>query len=273
MTSHFDLARHAAIPIGAIAACALAGFLSFPSGPADARLPAPAPTILTEARDGVYGGLDQKWFASPVLASLGQEKPYIDDRGMVRPREEVMPADPQSYHTTVETRPSPVVHHRRGPVIERGRGIASPVPIVEQPSLWGRLFGAAPTRPAGDGVAIYNIAARTVTLPDGTRLEAHSGLGPCRDDARCAALRMRGPTPPGVVYQVAARAELFHGVEALHLNPITGDMHGRAGMLAHPCMMGENCDSNGCMSVRNYDAFLHAVKQGQVKRLEVVAGG
>jgi hypothetical protein len=153
----------------------------------------------------------------------------------------------------------------------------SPVPptVVAPPdnrSLWERLFGSAPTRPTGDGVAVYDIAAHTVTLPDGTRLEAHSGLGPCRDDARCAALRMRGPTPPGVTYQVAARAELFHGVEALHLNPITGDMHGRAGMLAHPCMMGENCDSNGCMSVRNYDAFLHAVKQGQVKRLEVVAG-
>ena len=39
--------------------------------------------------------------------------------------------------------------------------------------------------PPNDGVtAIYDIKARTVHLPDGTKLEAHSGLGPKMDDPR-----------------------------------------------------------------------------------------
>ena len=39
--------------------------------------------------------------------------------------------------------------------------------------------------PPNDGLtAIYDITARTVYLPDGTKLEAHSGLGPKMDDPR-----------------------------------------------------------------------------------------
>jgi hypothetical protein len=36
-------------------------------------------------------------------------------------------------------------------------------------------------------------------------------------------------------------------------------------------MLGPNGDSNGCVSFRNYDAFLRAYESGKVKRLAVVA--
>ena len=64
----------------------------------------------------------------------------------------------------------------------------------------------------------------------------------------------------------------FHGVQALRLNPIgDGDLFGRAGLLAHPFMLGPNGDSNGCVSVKDYEAFLRAYENGEIKRLVVVA--
>jgi len=120
--------------------------------------------------------------------------------------------------------------------------------------------------------AVYDISARTVYLPDGTRLEAHSGLGPYLDDPQHVDLRMRGATPPHV-YELQAREELFHGVAALRLVPVGGDasIFGRAGLLAHTYMLGPNGDSNGCVSFRDYDAFLKAFKDGKITRLAVVA--
>lgn len=119
--------------------------------------------------------------------------------------------------------------------------------------------------------AVYDISARTVYLPDGTKLEAHSGLGDRLDDPRHVNERMRGATPPHL-YELTMREDLFHGVQALRLTPVgDGDVFGRAGLLAHPFMLGPNGDSNGCVSFRDYDAFLKAYQQGQVKRLAVVA--
>ncbi len=36
-------------------------------------------------------------------------------------------------------------------------------------------------------------------------------------------------------------------------------------------MLGPNGDSNGCVLVKDYDAFLRAYENGQIKRLMVVA--
>jgi len=119
--------------------------------------------------------------------------------------------------------------------------------------------------------AVYDISARTVYLPDGTRLEAHSGLGPQLDDPRYVSERMRGPTPPHL-YELQPREASFHGVQALRLNPIGEDgMYGRAGLLAHPYMLGPNGDSNGCVSFKDYATFLRAYQSGEIKRLAVVA--
>jgi hypothetical protein len=119
--------------------------------------------------------------------------------------------------------------------------------------------------------AVYDISARTVYMPDGRRLEAHSGLGDRLDDPRFVSERMRGATPPHL-YALGPREEMFHGVAALRLTPIgEGEMFGRAGLLAHTYMLGPNGDSNGCVSFKDYDAFLRAFREGQVRRLAVVA--
>jgi len=137
----------------------------------------------------------------------------------------------------------------------------------------GFSFFSRPAPPPGydQWTAVYDISARTVYLPDGTRLEAHSGLGDKLDDPRFVSERGRGATPPHV-YELEPREDLFHGVAALRLTPIgDGDVFGRAGLLAHSYMLGPNGDSNGCVSFKDYDAFLRAYHQGQVKRLAVVA--
>ena len=124
---------------------------------------------------------------------------------------------------------------------------------------------------ADSRTAVYDISARTVYLPNGQKLEAHSGLGDKLDDPRYVKVRMRGPTPPNV-YDLTLREELFHGVRAIRLNPVDDDkMFGRAGMLAHTYMLGANGQSNGCVSFRNYDKFLQAYLKGEVDRLVVVA--
>jgi hypothetical protein len=119
--------------------------------------------------------------------------------------------------------------------------------------------------------AVYDVAAHTVYLPNGTRLEAHSGFGDRLDDPRHVNERMRGATPPNV-YELEPREQLFHGVQALRLKPVgDGDVYGRTGLLAHTYMLGPNGDSNGCVSFKNYNSFLQAFQNGEVKRLVVVA--
>jgi len=123
----------------------------------------------------------------------------------------------------------------------------------------------------GSRTAVYDIAARTVYLPNGDRLEAHSGLGDKLDDPRYVHVRMRGPTPPNV-YELTLREQPFHGVRAIRLNPADdGKMFGRDGMLAHTYMLGPNGQSNGCVSFRDYQKFLNAYLRGEIDRLVVVA--
>jgi hypothetical protein len=125
--------------------------------------------------------------------------------------------------------------------------------------------------PEADGhTAIYDIVAHRVYLPNGQRLEAHSGFGDYLDDPRYVGEKDRGPTPPNV-YDLSLREEPFHGVRALRLVPVGGgNMFGRDGMLAHSYMLGPNGQSNGCVSFSDYPAFLNAVLSGDVNRLVVV---
>ncbi|WP_454631305.1 DUF2778 domain-containing protein [Bradyrhizobium cenepequi] len=118
--------------------------------------------------------------------------------------------------------------------------------------------------------AVYDITARTVYMPDGTKLEAHSGLGGLMDDPSRVDARNAGATPPGI-YEMKPREKLFHGVPALRMLPVDGtDTFGRSGLLAHSYMLGPNGDSNGCVSIKNYDHFLKAFRNGDIKRLVVV---
>lgn len=133
-------------------------------------------------------------------------------------------------------------------------------------------IAAGMTPPYDRQTAVYDITARTVYLPDGSRLEAHSGLGSRLDDPRSMRERMRGVTPPHI-YDLKLREALFHGVEAIRLNPVGGEeaIFGRTGLLAHTYMLGPNGDSNGCVSFKDYNRFLRAYKSGEIKRLVVVA--
>jgi Protein of unknown function (DUF2778) len=161
----------------------------------------------------------------------------------------------------------------------------------KRPSVFDKLFGASPSGVTlayatagnatdGAGVtaglydrqtAVYDISAHKVYMPDGTTLEAHSGLGERLDDPRYVDERGRGATPPDV-YDLRPREAPFHGVRALRLIPVDeSKVFGRAGLLAHTYMLGPNGDSNGCVSFRDYDAFLRAYESGEIKRLAVVS--
>jgi hypothetical protein len=165
--------------------------------------------------------------------------------------------------------------------------------VADTRSIWEKLFGkpapaltlayaSAETSSLGSGhnpalglydrsTAVYDISAHKVYLPDGTALEAHSGLGALLDDPRHADVKMRGVTPPAV-YDLQPREALFHGVEALRLIPQDESQAlGRDGLLAHSYMLGPNGDSNGCVSFKDYSAFLQAYKNHEITRLAVVA--
>jgi hypothetical protein len=124
---------------------------------------------------------------------------------------------------------------------------------------------------ADSQTAVYDIVEHVVYLPDGERLEAHSGLSKWLDDPRSVNLKARGPTPPNI-YRLTLREKPFHGVRAIRLNPVgNGQMYGRKGVLAHTYMLGPNGQSNGCISFKDYPKFLRAYLKGDIKRLIVVA--
>ncbi len=183
-------------------------------------------------------------------------------------------------------------------MVERAKNAALAAMAAKTPSLFDKLFGrsqapgpvlayagsdggvlsdgtsATPGGSSDDDrlTAIYDISARTVYMPDGSKLEAHSGLGDKLDDPRYVNVRMHGATPPHI-YDLKPRESLFHGVAALRLTPVGGEgaIYGRTGLLAHTYMLGPNGDSNGCVSFKDYNAFLKAYRNGDVKRLVVVA--
>ena len=157
-------------------------------------------------------------------------------------------------------------------------GAAPPLPPSRPIQLNARLAALAGAPMLGQGgpsdrfTAVYDLTAHVVYLPDGERLEAHSGLGSLRDDPAHVDEKDRGATPPHL-YDLKLREDLFHGVQALRLNPVGGaaSIFDRAGLLAHTYMLGPGGDSNGCVSFKNYDAFLQAFQSGRVKRLVVVS--
>jgi hypothetical protein len=118
--------------------------------------------------------------------------------------------------------------------------------------------------------AVYDISAHAVYLPSGLSLEAHSGMGRLKDDPEHVDVPNSGATPPAA-YELKPRERLFHGVKALRMIPAEGSTrNGRSGLLAHSYMLGPDGDSNGCVSIRNYDRFLRAFNDGEINRLVVV---
>jgi Protein of unknown function (DUF2778) len=200
---------------------------------------------------------------------------------------------PPEFGLRASQGPSPASTRR---LAQQNRKTALPTTSPDNRTFFEKLFGmsqpsgpalayAAPEAGIGGNVrsmmsnppprydrltAVYDVSAHTVYLPNGTRLEAHSGLGSRLDDPRYVNERMHGPTPPNL-YELQPREQLFHGVQALRLIPVGGgELYGRTGLLAHTYMLGPNGDSNGCVSFKNYNAFLQAFQNGEIKRLAVV---
>jgi Protein of unknown function (DUF2778) len=227
--------------------------LNAPVAPAPARhLPQPTVATVAPTAPADNRNIFQKMFglgqpSAPAVASAPAQ------------RQVAARTDSTASATTVSAATASAATENRGV----GRG-----PLFSLPSPFG---GSAPASGYDRNTAVYDISARTVYLPDGTKLEAHSGLGDALDNPRYVSERAVGPTPPHV-YQLTLREGSFHGVQALRLNPIgEGGLYGRAGLLAHPFMLGPNGDSNGCVSVKDYNAFLRAYENGQINKLVVVA--
>ena len=175
-----------------------------------------------------------------------------------------------------------IASHERQSIVDKLWGKSQPsgllayasadASIVESiaPKEQNPMFGGSP--PYDRSTAVYDISAKTVYLPDGTKLEAHSGLGSGQDDPRSAPLRMRGVTPPHI-YTLKPRESLFHGVPALRLTPMGGEkaIYGRDGLLAHTFMLGSKGASNGCVSFRDYYAFLDAYRNKGIRKIAVLA--
>ena len=150
-------------------------------------------------------------------------------------------------------------------MVEQMEQASLPAPARVAPLASSPVFGR------NDGTAIYDISAATVYLPNGERLEAHSGLGYMVDNPRYVDRRNTGPTPPNT-YNLVGLNDLFYGVEALRLVPVDdGKMYGRDGFLTHTYLLrGHPAESNGCVAFKDYARFLAAYKRGYVKRLIVV---
>jgi hypothetical protein len=260
-----------------------------PQPPAVAAIPVPVPATLA---------------ASPATATVAAASPAAPP-----PPVRVASADPTLVPLPV-SRPANLLAAAPQPIPSARLAARQTQPrtrdvfraaIAEEPSFFDRLFGGgtpsgnaqalayanpdavASPRPRlgpavsanpSEGVAVYDISAGSVTLPNGEVLEAHSGYGDLMDDPRYVHVRMRGSTPPGT-YDLRERERPFHGVRAIRLTPVGGSaaIHGRDGILAHTYMLRRQPGaSNGCVVFRDYDRFLRAYLRGEVRRLIVVAG-
>jgi hypothetical protein len=216
---------------------------------------------------------------------------HIESQLGGQPREEDQNVQPASPAPTVE---AAVPLPRARPVLANLQSARSdPAPASsDNRTMFEKLADLVPMRfslaslTPGDGLlgerkdltalgydgqtAVYDISAQAVYLPNGTKLEAHSGLGGLMDNPAYVDKRMVGATPPNV-YDLKPREKLFHGVAALRMTPVgENEMHGRNGLLVHSYLLGPNGDSNGCVSIKDYDRFLTAYQNGEVKRLVVV---
>lgn len=192
---------------------------------------------------------------------------------------------------TVEPSPRPAATAKadeRVPGVASAPAFAAPVPLrapqAPKQSTGAMLAFAKPDNPMrepskmdavpwpdrGNGTAIYDISSGVVHMPNGEKLEAHSGIGKMRDNPDYVHVKMRGSTPPSS-YKLTMREARFHGVEAIRLTPENGvNPHGRDGLLAHTYMLAKRGESNGCVVFRDYSRFLAAFKRGEVKRMVVV---
>lgn len=191
--------------------------------------------------------------ALPSVIPLPEAKPLIETASLERKPVEDKPSAPKTLDSQDD---SPRAKPKR--------------------SLFSDLFGGggrdAPRGWPGKNtkVAIYDVSNATVYMPDGTKLRAHSGIGPMRDNPRFEHVKMNGPTPAGI-YRLSMREKRFYGVEAIRMTSIDGrDPKNRTGLLTHTNLLRGRIGSHGCVAFQNYEPFLRAFKRGQVNMMVVV---
>jgi hypothetical protein len=248
-------------------------------------------------------GATEASFAARFAATAAPQDDGGDAQETASAISQAAAIDPQAPTAAVDPPPAKVAAMPRPPraihIAQAIRNVSSHAAAAansvvetaetEKTSFFEKLFGkpkpvalayAAPdeagtvgntTGPSDQWTAVYDISAHKVYLPDGSVLEAHSGRGSALDDPSHTDERMQGSTPVNV-YDLKPRETPFHGVEAIRLIPVDESrVFGRSGFLAHTYMLGPNGDSFGCVSFRNYDAFLQAFKEQKIKHLAVVA--
>lgn len=208
--------------------------------------------------------------AEIVVASLSASVP-VKPGAILPPTPDLKPEPPRRSKPATASRRSPEPEEDASPVLAYAR---PGNPQDDENGVFGglgKLFGGTKGMPGPSSkVAVYDISAATVHMPDGTKLEAHSGIGHRMDNPKYAHVRMAGPTPPNI-YRLRMRESLFHGVEAIRMLPTDrAAMKGRDGMLTHTRLLRRSIGSHGCVAFKDYNKFLNAFKQGKVKTMIVV---
>src|SRR5882724_11282525 len=267
------------------------------------RSPAPAVQSAAPAFDEVFAALSAPapLSSAPVNLALGPSLTFSDRFAAPSPDRQVAQMARLPVPRPADAGPKNAGASVREMTQSAKAAVQAAVAEKEKPTIFEKLFGklkssgstlayasadasatgsVGPTQnsalggsaPYDRSTAVYDISAHVVYMPDGTKLEAHSGLGSKLDDPKFVHVKMSGATPPHV-YDLEPREALFHGVPALRLTPVGGDeaIFGRTGLLEHTYMLGPNGDSNGCVSFKDYNAFLNAYRNGEVKRLAVVS--
>jgi len=234
-----------------------------------------------------YASLTAGGFAPPFVASIPAVRPSLDGVGSLPDNAGLVPGEDAGPPTAVP-RPRPSGGESGAAGRRPAAGAAKPAMVASaaagtesgSPAVPSRRRAVEPgaaddeARIAWPGnrsrVAIYDVSGATVYLPNGERLEAHSGMGALRDNPKHAHVKMRGPTPPAT-YALRMREQRFHGVEAIRLLPVDGVQPlGRDGLLAHSYMLRIPGDSNGCVVFADYRRFLAAFKAGKITHMVVV---
>ncbi|WP_428415242.1 DUF2778 domain-containing protein [Pararhizobium sp.] len=215
--------------------------------------------------------------STPVTANALVETVSVREQGLGKPFNLVMPEPASSLNGMLpDLGPLPLSKPRGFADAARKLDDKATRPAVKE------LAYAKPDLPMDDdnevrpafrgkrGVAYYDISAGVVYMPNGEKLEAHSGIGKMRDNPDYVHVKMKGPTPPGT-YKVTMRESLFHGVAAVRLTPVNGVApHGRDGLLAHSYLLRNRGDSHGCVAFEEYPRFLKAFKRGEITHMVIV---
>lgn len=235
--------------------------------------------VLALAKAAAARGDDVITGSTPVVANALVENVSLKDQGLVKPFNLVMQEPASSLGGLLpDLGPLPLAKPRSLADDDAGK----PGDRATRKPAAKELAYAKPDLPMDDdneirptfrgrkGVAYYDISAGVVYMPNGERLEAHSGIGKMRDNPNYVHVKMKGPTPPGT-YKVTMRESLFHGVAAVRLTPVNGVApHGRVGLLAHSYLLRNRGDSHGCVAFEEYPRFLKAFKRGEISHMVIV---